>query len=171
MSEQAVEANRARYGANRLAEEPGTPWIIKFLNQFKDFMVLILIVASIVSAFLGDWIEAAVIIAIVIVNAILGVHQEGQAEKAVAALQKLSSLHARVLRGGRQELIDSEQLVPGDVVLLEAGDLVPADIRLVASVNLKAEEASLTGESVPVEKDADFAADAQTPSLDRKSVV
>lgn len=171
LSEQAVEANRARYGANRLAEEPGTPWIIKFLNQFKDFMVLILIVASIVSAFLGDWIEAAVIIAIVIVNAILGVHQEGQAEKAVAALQKLSSLHARVLRGGRQELIDSEQLVPGDVVLLEAGDLVPADIRLVASVNLKAEEASLTGESVPVEKDADFAADAGTPLGDRANML
>ncbi len=152
------ELNRRRelYGANRLEAEEKEPLWHKFLMQFADFMVLILIVASLISAALGDWIESVVILAIVVVNAILGVYQEGQAEKAIEALQKLSSPRARVLRGGRQELVDSEDLVPGDVVLLEAGDIVPADLRLLESVNLKVEEASLTGESVPVEKDAGF---------------
>lgn len=134
-------------------------------------MVLILIIASVVSAFLGDWLEAVVIIAIVIVNAILGVHQEGQAEKAVEALRDLTTLQARVLRGGKQSLVDSVDLVPGDIVLLEAGDVVPADMRVVESVNLKAEEASLTGESVPVEKDTLFVARPNTDLGDRANML
>ncbi|HHX37349.1 MAG TPA: HAD-IC family P-type ATPase, partial [Clostridiaceae bacterium] len=171
LTDQEVEARQAKYGLNTLEEEAKEPWLLKFFNQFKDFMVLILIIASIVSAFLGDWIEAIVIIAIVIINAILGVHQEGQAEQAVAALQKLSSVRTRVIRNGQQTVVNSEELVPGDLVLLEAGDVVPADIRLVESVTLKAEEASLTGESVPVEKDYLFEATPQTPLGDRANMV
>ena len=171
LTDREAAARQATYGKNKLADEQKTPWIIKFLNQFKDFMVLILIIASVISAFLGDWLEAVVIIAIVIVNAVLGVYQEGQAERAVEALQKLTSLQARVLRNGKQVMVDSVDLVPGDVVLLEAGDIVPADLRIVESVNLKAEEASLTGESVPVEKDAAFEATAKTGIGDRANML
>ncbi|MGI6545065.1 MAG: calcium-translocating P-type ATPase, SERCA-type [Fastidiosipilaceae bacterium] len=171
LSADEARARQEIYGKNELADEKKSPWIIKFLNQFKDFMVLILIIASVVSAFLGDWLEAVVIIAIVIVNAILGVHQEGQAEKAVEALRDLTTLQARVLRGGKQSLVDSVDLVPGDIVLLEAGDVVPADMRVVESVNLKAEEASLTGESVPVEKDTLFVARPNTDLGDRANML
>ena len=158
LSEAGVAERLVSYGANKLADEKRESLFSKLLNQFKDYMVLILIAAAVVSGALGDWIEAVVIIAIVVVNAILGVYQEGQAEKAIEALQKMSSPQARVLREGKQKLVDSQALVPGDIVMLEAGDVVPADLRLIESSNLKAEEASLTGESVPVEKDASFMA-------------
>lgn len=168
-----TEAEAARrldgYGLNQLEEGEKISLLVKFLNQFKDFMTLILIAAAVISGFLGDWVEAVVIIAIVIVNAVLGVYQEGQAEKAVEALQKMASPKARVLRGGKQMMIDSAQLVPGDIVLLEAGDVVPADVRLLESTNLKAEEASLTGESVPVEKDAKFFTDGRIGIGDRSN--
>jgi len=117
-------------------------------------MVLILVAAAIVSGALGEWIDAIVILAIVIINAILGIIQEGKAEKAIEALQKMSSPQAKAIRDGKLMVIDSAKLVPGDIVVLEAGDVVPADVRLIESVSLKAEEASLTGESVPVDKNA-----------------
>jgi P-type Ca2+ transporter type 2C len=123
-------------------------------TKFKDTMVLILIAASLVSGFLGEILDAGVILAIVLINAILGLVQEGRAEKAIEALQKMTSPRARVIRDGNQQNVEAASLVPGDLVLLEAGDIVPADIRLLESVALKAEEASLTGESVPVEKNA-----------------
>ncbi|NLC84069.1 MAG: cation-translocating P-type ATPase [Ruminococcaceae bacterium] len=143
-----------RFGPNSLREKKRETMLQKLLNQFKDFMVLILIVAAIVSGALGEWIDSAVILAIVVINAILGIIQEGKAEKAIEALQKMASPQARVLRDGQQIVLDSAKLVPGDIVILEAGDVVPADVRLFETASLKAEEASLTGESVPVEKDA-----------------
>lgn len=166
-----VAERRALFGENKLEEAKKESLLSKLLKQFQDFMVLILVAASVISGLLGDWIEAAVIIAIVIVNAILGVYQEGRAEKAIEALQKMSSPQARVLREDRQMMVDSKELVPGDIVLIEAGDIVPADLRLIESSNLKAEEASLTGESVPVEKDANFRAEGKVGIGDRENML
>ena len=149
-----AEQRLKKLGANALTEEKKESLLQKFLNQFKDFMVLILIAASLVSGLLGELADSIIIIAIVIINAGLGVYQEGKAEKAIESLQKMSAPHARIMRGGQQMLVEAADLIPGDIVLLEAGDIVPADIRLIDSSNLKAEEAALTGESVPVEKEA-----------------
>ncbi len=171
LSDALVQERLETYGANKLEDEKKESLLSKLINQFKDYMVLILVVAAIISGVLGDWVEAIVIIAIVLVNAVLGVYQEGQAEKAIEALQKMSSPQARVLRNGKQMLVDSQELVPGDVVLLEAGDVVPADLRLLESSNLKAEEASLTGESVPVEKDANFVASGKVGIGDRENML
>ena len=142
------------FGTNTLQEKKKQSFLFKLAGQFKDVMVLILIAAALVSGFLGEWLDAGVILAIVVINAVLGLVQEGKAEKAIEALKKMTSPQARVIRDGEQQVIDAAILVPGDLILLEAGDIVPADIRLLESVVMKAEEASLTGESVPVEKDA-----------------
>ena len=150
-----VTSRLEEYGPNALQEKKKQSFWVKLLNQFKDTMVLILIVASLVSGFLGEWIDAGVILAIVVINALLGLIQEGRAEKAIEALKKMTSPQARVIRGGAQEIVEAASLVPGDVIILEAGDIVPADIRLLESVAMKADEASLTGESVPVRKNAD----------------
>ena len=169
----AAEAARRleQYGPNSLQEKKSQSWLEKLLNQFKDVMVLILIAASAVSAALNEWIDALVILAIVVINAILGLVQEGKAEKAIEALQKMTSPQARVVRDGQQQLVEAANLVPGDLVLLEAGDLVPADIRLLESAMLKAEEASLTGESLPVEKDAGAVFTDAVPLGDRANVL
>jgi Ca2+-transporting ATPase len=124
------------------------------LEQFSNFIIIILLVASIVSAFLGDYIESAAIMAIVILNAVLSVIQERRAEEALAALRRLAAPEAHVIRDGRRQTIPARDLVPGDVVLLEAGNYIPADLRLLETINLKIDEAALTGESVPVQKDA-----------------
>lgn len=147
-----VESNLAKYGANELTEEKGKSFLSKVKDQFSDFLVLILIGAALVSIFVGEVQDAVVILAIVIVNAFLGLYQEGRAQKSLDALKKMASPNAKVVRNGRTEVIPSSNLVPGDLVLLDAGDIIPADLRLVESSNLKIEEASLTGESVPVEK-------------------
>jgi len=156
-----------KYGHNELKEKEKESIWVKILKQFKDFLVIILIVASIVSGLVGEISDSIVIIAIVIVNAVLGVVQEGKAEKALEALKKMSAPNARVLRGGHIEIIPAKNLVPGDVVLIEAGDSIPADLRLIESSNLKVEEASLTGESVPSEKDAGRAFDSEVSIGDR----
>ena len=171
LDSQQAAALLEKYGRNELKEKKKQTMLQKLLAQFKDVMVLILIGASLVSAFLGEYIDAAVIIAIVLINAILGVVQEGRAEKAIEALKKMTSPQARVLRGGEQQLIAAAELVPGDLVLLEAGDIVPADLRLLESQSLKAEEASLTGESVPVEKDATVVLSEKTSLGDRDNMV
>jgi P-type Ca2+ transporter type 2C len=154
----AAEASRRleEFGPNRLEEKKKQSLAAKVLDQFKDTMVIILIVASLVSGFLGEWLDAVVILAIVIVNAILGLIQEGRAEKAIEALQKMTAPQARVIRDGQTQVVEAANLVPGDLVLLDAGDIVPADLRLIESANLKADEASLTGESVPVGKNAEL---------------
>ncbi|NLC02677.1 MAG: HAD-IC family P-type ATPase, partial [Tissierellia bacterium] len=152
LSTEDVEANLEKYGLNELTEEKGKSFLSKLKDQFSDFLVLILIAAALVSIFVGEVQDAIVILAIVVVNAFLGLYQEGRAEKSLEALKKMASPNAKVLRNGVTEVIPSANLVPGDLVLLDAGDIIPADLRLVESSNLKVEEASLTGESVPVEK-------------------
>ncbi len=143
-----------KYGKNELEQQAKKSFISKLIAQFQDFLIIILLVAAGISAFVGEGSDAFVILAIVVINAILGIYQEGKAEKSVEALQRLSAPGARVIREGIQEEIASSEIVPGDVVILEAGDIIPADMRFLESSNLKVDEASLTGESVPVEKDA-----------------
>jgi P-type Ca2+ transporter type 2C len=170
LSTDEVSKRLDKYGANELKEKEKESLLSRILNQFKDFLVLILIGASIVSGVVGEISDAIVIVAIVIVNAVLGVVQEGKAEQALAALKKMSSPNAKVLRNGSIQIIPAKNLVPGDVVLIEAGDSIPADLRLFESVNLKVEEASLTGESVPVEKNAESVFNMDMPIGDRKNM-
>ncbi len=141
-----------KYGANELKEENKKSFLSKVIAQFSDFLILILMGAAIISMAVGETKDAIVILAIVIVNALLGIYQEGKAEKALDALKKMASPNAKVIRNGHIEIVPASTLVPGDIVSLDAGDIIPADLRLIESSNLKIEEASLTGESVPVEK-------------------
>jgi Ca2+-transporting ATPase len=157
----------AEGGANELEEKPRPSFLALLVEQFKDFLVIILIVAAVVSIVLGEYIDAGAIILIVILNAVIGVIQESKAEEALAALKKMAAPEARVVRGGQTLTVASRDLVPGDSVLLEAGNFVPADIRLAETVNLRVEEASLTGESVPVEKNAGAALEEKAPLGDR----
>jgi len=152
-----VEAYREQFGFNELQAAKKKSLFIKFIEQFKDFMIIVLIIAAIVSGIVG-YIEgegitdSIIILIVVIVNAVIGVAQENKAEKSLEALQKLSSHVAKVVRNGKIEVIQSRELVPGDIVVLDTGDYVPADLRVIEAVNLKSQEASLTGESVPVDK-------------------
>ena len=129
-------------------------------QQFNDFVIYLLLIAALISALLGDWVEAAAIMAIVILNAVLGVIQERRAEEALAALNELAAPEANVLREGRRMTIPARELVPGDLVFLEAGNYVPADVRLTTAVNLRVDEAALTGESIAVLKDAGLVLEA-----------
>ena len=135
-----------QYGLNELVEKGAkSPWLI-LLDQFKDAMVIILFIAALVSLALGEEVDVIIILAIVVLNAVIGFTQEYRAEQAVAALKKLSVPHVKVRRDGRYEEISALNIVPGDIVMLEAGNLVPADGRLIETANLKIEEAALTGE-------------------------
>lgn len=148
-----------QYGKNQLEEGKKKSLPRKFFEQFSDFMVIVLLFAAGISFFTsiwsgdGDMVDPVIILLIVIVNAIIGVAQENKAERAIDALKKLSAPNAKVLRQGMRVTVPTEELVPGDILFLETGDLVPADARLITCTNLKAEESSLTGESVPVEKE------------------
>ena len=152
-SDEAVR-RLAQYGLNELAEKPRATFLEMVLSQLKNFVVILLIVASLISAVLGEWVEAGAILAIVVLNAILGVVQESRAEEALAALKKMAAPEAQTIRDGRRIAVPAAQLVPGDIVFLEAGNYIPADVRLVEAVNLQIEEAALTGKSVPVTKTA-----------------
>ena len=159
LSDKEVLERQEKYGLNQLRESKKKTLFMMFLDQFKDFLVIILIIAAAVSIIVGiiegeGLIDGLIIIAIVLLNAILGVNQEQKANNALAALKKMSSPSAKVIRNGKTVEISSEQLTPGDVVILETGDYVAADIRLIDSTNLKTDESSLTGESTSVEKDA-----------------
>ncbi|NQX43869.1 calcium-translocating P-type ATPase, SERCA-type [Paenibacillus tritici] len=143
-----------RYGKNVLQEAKPQSLLAKFIEQFKNVMIFILLAAAILSGILGEWTDTVIILLVVILNAVLGVIQENKAEQALEALKSMSSPQARVRRGGQVTEIKSEELVPGDIVLLEAGNVVPADIRLLEAASLKTEEAALTGESLPAEKQA-----------------
>ena len=169
LSQREAEARLAKVGPNELREAPRPTFWHMLLEQFNNFIVIILIVASILSAVLGDYIEAAAILAIVVLNALLGVIQERRAEEALAALRRMAAPEAQVIRDGHRQLIPGRQLVPGDLVLLEAGNYVPADMRLIESANLRVEEAALTGESVPVEKDARVTLRQDVPLGDRRN--
>ena len=165
-----VELRLQKYGPNELEEEEGKSFFTKLKEQFSDFLILILIAAALISFLVGERVDAIVIMAIVFINALLGIYQEGKAEKSLEALKKMASPTAKVLRNGHVEVIPSSTLVPGDIVMLETGDIIPADLRLVESSNLKIEEASLTGESVPVEKEADINFTEDTSLGDRTNM-
>ena len=169
LSKAEVERRMQAFGPNQLTEAPPISFWQMLWEQFNNFVVILLIVAAIVSAVLGDYIEAGAIMAIVILNAGLGVIQERRAEQALAALRRLAAPEAHVLRDGTRQTIAADQLVPGDVVILEAGNYVPADVRLIEAVNLRVEEAALTGESVPVQKDASARLESDIPLGDRKN--
>jgi len=158
-----------KYGPNKIESSNKKSLSKKILEQILDPMVILLVVASIISMFTGDKIEAIIIIAIVVINAIMSIYQEGQAEDSVAALQKMSSPEATVIRDGKRGKVKAEDLVPGDIVVLETGDIIPADIRLLDSRNLQIDESSLTGESVAVEKDADEVYNEEVGIGDRKN--
>lgn len=169
---------KGKYGENKLREKKKKTTIQRFFDQFKDAMILILIAAAIISFVVvcveqnwGELFEPALIVLIVILNAVMGVYQEGKAEKALDALKNMSAPHARVIRDGEEKIIDAAELVPGDIIRLEAGDFVPADARLLHSAGLKSEESALTGESVPSEKD--YLADVKdgAPIGDRHNMV
>ena len=155
LSADEVHRRRKEYGPNRVTVRRGTPVWLKFLKQFNQPLVYILLVAVGVTAFLGEWVDSSVIFGVVIINAIVGFLQEAKAEKAIEALAKMVATETNVRRDGRKTRIHSEQLVPGDVVLLQSGDRVPADLRLFHVHNLHADESALTGESLPVAKHAD----------------
>jgi Ca2+-transporting ATPase len=157
------------YGPNQLKEAPRPSFIQMLWEQLNNFVVILLIIASLVSALLGDYVEAAAIMAIVVLNAILGIVQERRAEEALAALKKLAAPDAQVMRDGHKISLPSYELVPGDLVFLEAGNFVPADIRLLEAVNLRIEEASLTGESLAVQKNAATVLEKDVPLGDRKN--
>jgi Ca2+-transporting ATPase len=144
-----------QYGPNELTHKKGPGVFQMFIEQLKDYMIVILMIASVVSIVVGEYTDSIIIIAIVIINAVLGVSQEYRAEKALAALKKMSAPNANVIRNGVAMTVSSGEIVPGDVVVLETGDYIPADVRLIKSINLKVEEAALTGESVPVDKHAE----------------
>lgn len=167
-----------KYGENKLREKAKKTSLQRFIEQFKDVMILILLAAAAVSFVVActekdpeGFFEPILILLIVVVNAIMGVMQESKAEKALDALKGMSAPHARVLRDGAESIVDAAGLVPGDIIRLEAGDFVPADARLLRSVSLKSEESALTGESVPSEKDADAAVEEKAPLGDRTNMV
>jgi len=170
LSAAEVQSRLAQYGPNQLQERPRPTFWHMLLGQFNNFLVLILISASVVSFLLGEYVDAGAIMAIVILNAILGVVQESKAEEALAALKKLAAPEAHVIRDGHLIIVAAQELVPGDVVTLETGNYVPADMRLLESANLKIDEASLTGESVPVQKRADAVLDRDIPLGDRRTM-
>lgn len=176
-SSQAAQ-RKQQYGENRLREKKNKSNLRRFIDQFKDVMILILIAAAAVSFVIAciegnpeGFFEPVLILLIVVLNAIMGVMQESKAEKALDALKNLSAPHARVLRDGKEAVIDASELVPGDIIRLEAGDYIPADARLVQSASLKSEESALTGESVPSEKDAEAVIPEDAPLGDRTNMV
>lgn len=176
LSSEEVQKKYEKYGKNELKAKPKKSLIVKFLEQFKDFMIIVLIVAAIVSGIVGvqqgeGITDTFIILIVVIVNAIIGVAQENKAEKSLEALQKLSSHVAKVMRDGKLVVVQSADLVPGDIVVLDTGDYIPADLRIIEAVNLKSQESALTGESVPVEKFADTIEDENIGIGDRKNLL
>lgn len=178
LSSDAVVAKREQYGENKLKEKKKKSGLARFFEQFKDVMIIILLIAALISFVIAcveknpkEFFEPALILLIVVLNAMMGVIQESKAEKALDALKNMSAPHARVLRDGEEKIVNASELVPGDIILLEAGDFVPADARLLRSVSLKSEESALTGESVPAEKDANAEVKDGAPLGDRSNMV
>ncbi len=159
-----------RFGPNALPERARRPAVLGFLRQFQSPLIYLLFVAAAIAFALGERGDAAVILGVVVLNAVIGAVQEGRAERSMEALRRLSALRVRVLRDGREEIIASRGLVPGDVLVLAAGDAVGADARLIDAAALEAAEAALTGESLPVAKDPTAVA-ADTPLADRRDMV
>ena len=174
LSPREAEERLAQYGPNKLAGAKKESLAARFLAQMKDPMILVLLAAaalSLLSSGGEDWVEALIILVIVVVNACISISQEDSAEKALEALQKMSAPLAKVIRGGQQLRLETDALVPGDIIVLEAGDLVPADARILECANLKAYESAMTGESVPVNKQAEEVLPPETVLGDRSNMV
>lgn len=176
LTEEEVKKRQNKYGKNRLKDKPKENIFVKFIKQFNDFMIIILIIASIVSAVISilqgqnDYIDSIIIIGIVILNALMGVIQEAKAEKSIEALKKMTPPHAKVVRNRHTKEVLAEDLVPGDIIILEAGNYVPADSRLIECFNLKIEESSLTGETEGMEKNENIIVNKDAPLGDQKNM-
>ena len=176
LTDKQVEEIRAEKGYNELQEAKKKNLFQRFLDQFKDFSIIVLIIAAIVSGVVGisegeGVTDTVIILIVVIVNAVIGVVQESKAEKSLEALQKLSDHASKVIRNGKMSVIPARELVPGDIVVLDTGDYIPADLRIIEAVNLKSQESSLTGESVPVEKTSEVIEDENIGIGDRKNML
>ncbi|MGH8629932.1 MAG: HAD-IC family P-type ATPase, partial [Burkholderiales bacterium] len=169
LSPEEAQRRLHKFGHNELTEKPRPGFLALLWEQFNNYLVIILIVAALIALALGEYVDSIAIMCIVVLNAVIGVIQESKAEQALAALKKMAAPTAQVMRGGHQLTVPGRELVPGDLVILEAGNYMPADMRLVEAVNLKVEEASLTGESVPVEKNATAVLEKEIPLGDRKN--
>ncbi len=169
LTQPEAQARLGKFGANELSERPRPGFLALIWDQFNNYLVVILIVAAAVSLALGEYVDSIAIMVIVVLNAVVGVIQESKAEQALEALKKMAAPNAQVIRDGQQRTIPGREIVAGDIILLEAGNYVPADLRLVETINLKIEEASLTGESVPVEKNSGVVLDKEIPLGDRKN--
>ena len=177
LGQKEVEKRRMEFGKNRLEEKKKESIIVKFFKQFNDFMIIILIIAAIVSAFISyfqhenDYVDSIIIISIVVFNALMGVIQEEKAEKSIDALKEMSAPVAKVIRDGRHLTIPAVDVVVGDIIILESGNYVPADARLISSYNLKAEESSLTGETESIIKNANAIFNEDIPIGDMANMV
>lgn len=176
LTDEQISKQREKFGKNELKAQKKKSLFVKFLEQFKDFMIIVLIIAAIISGVVGYMqgegiTDSIIILIVVIVNAIIGVAQEAKAEKSLEALQKLSSHSAKVMRNGILTVVPSKELVPGDIVILDTGDFVPADLRIIEAANLKSQESSLTGESVPVEKYSEVIKDEKIGIGDRVNML
>lgn len=176
LSKEKIEERQEKYGFNELQQVAKKSLFQRFLEQFKDFSIIVLIIAAIVSGIVGvlqgeGITDTIIILIVVIVNAIIGVAQESKAEKSLEALQKLSDHASKVIRNENMEVVPSKELVPGDIVVLDTGDYIPADLRIIEAVNLKTQESSLTGESVPVEKTSEIIEEQEIGIGDRKNML
>ena len=176
LSKEKVEERQEKYGFNELQQVAKKSLFQRFLEQFKDFSIIVLIIAAIVSGIVGvlqgeGITDTIIILIVVIVNAIIGVAQESKAEKSLEALQKLSDHASKVIRNENMEVVPSKELVPGDIIVLDTGDYIPADLRIIEAVNLKTQESSLTGESVPVEKTSEIIEEQEIGIGDRKNML
>src|SRR3990172_6285326 len=170
LSSDEAKKRLKEYGPNELKETKKRSLFSMFLDQFKDFKIIVLIIAAIISGFIGDIIDTTAIMVIVVLNAVIGFIQEYRAEKAMEALKQMAAQFASVIRDGKLINIPASKIVPGDVIVLEAGRIVPADLRLIESAQLKIEEAALTGESVPTEKFISTLHDELMPIGDRTNM-
>ncbi len=170
LSDDEVLRRRAQYGENKLIARKRKSVLSMFVGQLKDWLIYVLFAAVVITIFMGEYVDAVIILTVIIINAVLGVVQEVKAGKAIEALQRMSSPKALVRRNGHTEEIEASQLVPGDILILDAGRFIAADIRIIESMNLKIEESALTGESIPSDKSADFLYEADTPLGDRENL-
>jgi Ca2+-transporting ATPase len=171
LTNQEVQTRLQKYGENKLKGKPKKSFISLFLAQLKDMLIYVLLAAAIITLFIGEYVDAIIIILVVLINAVIGVVQEFKAEKAIEALQKMTTPRSLVRRDGEIKEINSEELVPGDIIILDAGRFIPADLRLIETVNLQIEESALTGESVPSDKNAkEIYDDPKTPIGDKANM-
>lgn len=175
LSPDGIADRLEKYGKNVLVQKKGRPFIVMFLEQFKSFLIILLIIAAVISGVMGvrtgeGLLDTYIIMGILLLNAFIGAYQEFQAQKSMDALKKMAAPMAKVIRGGESYIVKVEDVVPGDVVVLEVGDIVPADIRITESVNMSIQESSMTGESVPVEKSPEVIEEQDVPLGDRKNM-